>query len=166
MNPSTEASDCSTATHHRDLTINYPLKWEPEYKEKGIVSLWLNTYPELFSIHVDPYGRLANPGSLALFAQYALMYLLRCEGIHSITWLEVGANYKRPVKNQLRLDTQFEIMRRWMGEETFDALREALSRTDLGSWKGEPDLSVGIRRHPNGSSLKQRGEEKAQTFAV
>ncbi len=126
--------------HHHDFTISYPLNWEAEYKQTGVVRCWLDDYSELYTWYVDSERRLANPGSLSLFAQYALMYLLRRQGFHSLTWFELGANYKRPFKNEAMLDSQFAIMRRWMGAGTFEALRGALANSALGAWRGEPDL--------------------------
>jgi len=81
-----------------------------------------------------------RPGTLDLFAQYALIFLLRRdEGIWSITWYKLGDTSTRS-KNRERTQKYWEIMERWMGRENFHILQSAIQNSGFGTFKGEPDL--------------------------
>ncbi len=119
--------------------LYYPHEWEAEYKSSGVVQLWLNERYSLFERNLsEPNhpGRLsARLGTLDLFAQYALQYLLwRDQGFNSVTWYKL-ASKKPTAKTQMCWDD----LRSVMGPE-FDALREALLLGGFSGFTGEPDL--------------------------
>jgi hypothetical protein len=66
-------------TGMKTAELYYPVAWEAQYRQTGNVAVWLMDYPDLFPRHVlERRGRLsANPGTLDLFAQYTLQFLLR-----------------------------------------------------------------------------------------
>jgi len=116
--------------------ITYPKQWEDEYRDTRFVALWRQHYPELFA----DYRGSANPGTLDLFPQYALMFVLRSDhGIHSLTWYKLaGEKDLSTVREDVH--KRWETMSRWMGQPTFDALQSTLRKAGLRGFKGEPDL--------------------------
>jgi hypothetical protein len=123
----------------------YPVDWEREYKKFGTVNLWHKKYPELFKWYLKDYGGLADTkGTLGLFAQYALMFLLRDqEGVNSITWYEIAYasdNWQKS-KNLERREFSWGVMKKWMGVEKFNELRKQLNSNEFTDQiSGEPDL--------------------------
>lgn len=70
------------------VTLRYPPAWAVEYRQTGNVALWLERHPDLFPRHVlERHGRLSSRlGTLDLFAQYALQFLLRSRyAVESLT---------------------------------------------------------------------------------
>ena len=122
---------------YRDLEIAYPKSWEKEYADSRTVSVWHTEFPDLFP---DPVGFSTRLGTLDLFPQHALMYLLRKQsGMMSVTWFSLADTSKNS-KNRDRTLAAWNIMRKQMGKAPFDALRSALLAADLSSFTGEPDL--------------------------
>jgi hypothetical protein len=118
----------------------YPRVWEAEYETKGLVEKWLVDYREMFQPYVEGRSHrgtlAANVGQLDLFAQYALMYLLReRDGVESLTWYKLGL--KKPGNRELRA---WQQMRTLMGAADFERLRSAIHDAGLKNFVGEPDL--------------------------
>jgi hypothetical protein len=119
-----------------EIDLAYPPSWEKAYRENGTVSVWHDEFPDLFR----SCGYSARLGTLDLFPQYALMYLLRKQwGVMSVTWYSLADTSKKS-KNRERTLAAWAIMRKWMGEATFDALRSALLAAGFSGFTGEPDL--------------------------
>lgn len=119
-----------------EITIKYPLEWEDEYRATLFVDLWRTTYSDMFSDHTGS----CNPGTLDLFPQYALMFLLRRDqGTHSITWYKI-AGMNNLTKTTNLIQKRWDIMRYWMGQHLFDSLQTALRAEGLRNFTGEPDL--------------------------
>ena len=120
----------------QELTLRYPRSWEDEYRNSGFVKLWRSTYPSMFE-DITGSGR---HGTLDLFPQYALMFLLRrYEGIQSITWYKMASTPERSA-NKTRTLKYWKIMQRWMGKKNFKSLRDALLTNGFEGFTGEPDL--------------------------
>src|SRR5689334_19311701 len=122
-----------------EIECQYPIQWEDEYKREGIVRTWSDEFPDTFD---GSCGTLKNshPGNLGSFFEYALMYLLRKhEGLHSLTYYELGANFKKS-KNDARRKNLQGTMRKWMGDSDFEKLQRAIQNAGLPWFKGEPDL--------------------------
>jgi hypothetical protein len=118
-----------------DLRIGYPIKWDPEYRATGTVALWRREYPDLF-VPGPLSGRL---GTLDLFAQYALQYLLRKrQGVHSLTWYKL-ASTSPTARNRERTDGHWARMRELMKGD-FDTLQRAIIAAGFKDFAGEPDL--------------------------
>ena len=116
--------------------IYYPVQWDEEYKNTGFIELWREKYPQLFEDHLGS----KNLGTLDLFAQYALMYLLReAKGINSITWYKL-ANISKKSINRERTLKYWQIMKEHMGEENFNTLQQSLLDNGFTGFTGEPDL--------------------------
>jgi hypothetical protein len=114
----------------------FPSEWRGEYRLTGTVARWRSDYPDLFGVEMGN----TTLGTLALFAQYALMYLLRsAHGVHSITWYTL-VDTSRSSINRERTTRHWHTMKRWMGEAAFTSLQSALQRANLTDGKGEPDL--------------------------
>jgi hypothetical protein len=124
-----------------ETLIEYPRSWETEYRDRGRVDAW-NRFPELYAPYLSN-GSLSlstRPGTLELFAQYALMYLLREKhGFHSITWYSL-AQTSRAIKNIERRDALHTTMQKWMGRDAFERLQAALIASGFRDFNGEPDL--------------------------
>lgn len=124
--------------------ILYPVEWESEYERNGVVAEWTRKYPDLFRVmlekHRDRPSRLSSRlGTLDLFAQYALQYLLRDrEAVESVTWYKLGAN---PLKSGNRdiILAHWLKMCEVMGTDFF-LLQAAVREAGLRGFKGEPDL--------------------------
>jgi len=56
-----------------EIQVNYPIEWEDEYRKTGFIQEWRDKYPRQF----EDYKSSTQIGTLDLFAQYALMYILR-----------------------------------------------------------------------------------------
>lgn len=132
-----------------EIVINYPRVWEAEYKEHGHVGQWMDECRDMYekSASNPLFPCLSNnPRTLDLFAQYALMYLLRKrENFHSLTWYGL-AQTSLKIKNLERRDAHHLIMRRHIGDKAFETLQSALIEAGLAGWKGEPDL---VSWHPD-----------------
>jgi hypothetical protein len=116
--------------------LGYPSQWQNEYRKTGFVWLWRSDYPELFEDYLGSTRR----GTLDLFPQYALMYLIRRDqGIHSITWYKLASRPDHS-KNKERTLKYWGIMKRWMGHSNFDLLQDALHEKGFRGFAGEPDL--------------------------
>jgi hypothetical protein len=98
--------------------------------------LWRELYPDQF----EEWMGSTLLGTLDLFHQYALMFLLRHrQQINSITWYELAATSKTS-KNMKRRLRYWGIMRKWMGDYNFESLQSLLHENGYNSLKGEPDL--------------------------
>ena len=119
-----------------EIVLKYPSIWEDEYRKTGFIQLWRDKYPDLFKDH----GGSSRLGTLDLFAQYALMFLLRSEQrIESITWYKLASIPERS-KNKVRTLKYWEIMQKWMGRENFKSLQNKLRENGFKNFTGEPDL--------------------------
>lgn len=128
-----------------EIIIKYPESWEREYREKGFVSKWIDEFPKMFEDYLN-CCTLRNSlstrlGTLDLFAQYCLMYLLRKDcGFHSLTWFKMGLTNQKSI-NWHRSQKYWRIMTKWMGDNNFEKLRSSILDAGLGGgFKGEPDL--------------------------
>ena len=118
------------------IAIPYPIEWEKEYRETGFVRKWREDYKSMF---VDHKGS-SRIGTLDLFAQYALMYLLRKHNnIRSITWYKIANVSSRSI-NRERTLRYWTIMKKWMGESHFLRLQEYIIHQGFKTIAGEPDL--------------------------
>jgi hypothetical protein len=116
--------------------LTYPEPWEKEYRNTRRVKEWKQKFPDQF----EDWMCSTRPGTLDLFAQYALMFLLRRDGAFwSITWYKLGDTSTRS-KNRERTQKYWEIMECWMGHENFHILQSAIRKGGFGTFKGEPDL--------------------------
>jgi hypothetical protein len=139
----------------REIRVTYPRAWENEYRSTRTVAAWNAQHPEWFP--AAPHS--TKEGTLDLFPQYALMYLLaEMERVRSVTWLylahvdaetlagvRAGGPWSRPKPlatsgNIERTAQGWVTMRRMMGDADFDALQEAIVRAGFTGFKGEPDL--------------------------
>ena len=119
-----------------EVMLKYPPPWEDEYRKTGFIKLWRDKYPGLFEDHKGS----ARLGTLDLFAQYALMFLLRREqGIRSITWYKLASTPERS-KNKVRTLKYWAIMQELMGQQHFRSLQDRLRENGFNTFKGEPDL--------------------------
>jgi hypothetical protein len=119
-----------------ELILIYPRKWDAEYRKTRFVQLWRDKYPVLFEDHKGS----TRLGTLDLFSQYALMYLLRRDkGIESITWYKLSSTPDRS-KNKERTLRYWAIMQRWMGQDNFRSLQDKLYEKGFEGFTGEPDL--------------------------
>jgi hypothetical protein len=122
--------------NENEILLKYQPEWENEWKQKGYVEEWRIAYPDQFENWMDS----SKLGSKDLFAQYALMYLLRKQdNIKSITWYYLADTSKKS-KNEDRTKKYWDIMKKWMGESNFNTLRNALIAGGFKSFTGEPDL--------------------------
>jgi hypothetical protein len=120
----------------KEHILKYPGTWEDEYRKTGFIQLWRDKYPGLFEDHKGA----ARLGTLDLFAQYALMFLLRRDqGIQSITWYKLASTPENAV-NKDRTLRYWEKMRKWMGQENFKSLQNKLRENEFKNFTGEPDL--------------------------
>ncbi len=126
-----------------EIAVVYPVRWEEEYRREGFVQDWLETSPALFRKAIDgnPHrGRLsARLGTLDLFAQYALQFLLARDSVESITWYKL-ASISPSAKNRDRTDGHWRTMREIMGDTTFERLQRAVLAASFSNFTGEPDL--------------------------
>lgn len=121
---------------YKEYAITYPANWEIEYKNSGYIGLWRELYPDQF----EDWMGSTRIGTMDLFPQYALMFLLRDQqGINSITWYELAATSKTS-KNMKRRLRYWNIMQEWMGATNFETLKASLHKNGFNSLKGEPDL--------------------------
>ena len=119
-----------------EYILTYPKSWEKEYRATCGVKEWKLRFPDQF----QDWMRSTRRGTLDLFAQYALMFLLRRdEAVWSITWYKLGDTSTRS-KNRERTQKYWGIMERWMGRENFHILQSAIRNAGFGTFKGEPDL--------------------------
>ena len=119
-----------------EVVLKYPPHWEDEYRKTGFIKLWRDKYLGLFEDHKGS----ARLGTLDLFAQYALMFLLRREqGIRSITWYKLTSTPKRS-KNKVRTLKYWAIMQELMGQQHFRSLQDRLRENGFKNFTGEPDL--------------------------
>jgi hypothetical protein len=121
---------------NEEIIITYPRKWEEEYRKTRFVALWRHEYPAMFA----DYRGSANPRTLDLFPQYALMFLLRRDhNIHSLTWFKLaGKNDLSKVPEKIR--KRWHTISKHMGRTTFNRLQAALRKAGFREFKGEPDL--------------------------
>ena len=120
----------------KEQVLKYPRAWEKEYRRTRFVGVWRRAYPRMFTDHRGS----ANFGTLDLFAQYALMYLLRRkERFHSLTWYKLAGN-KDLSRIRLQIQQRWDKMRVVMGSTGFARLQTALRRRGFRGFKGEPDL--------------------------
>jgi hypothetical protein len=121
---------------YTEHTITYPANWEKEYKTFGYIRLWRELYPDQFEDWICS-NRI---GTMDLFPQYVLMFLLRDqEGINSISWYEM-ADTSKTSKNMERRLKYWNTMREWMGANNFEALQSGLHEKGFNTFRGEPDL--------------------------
>jgi hypothetical protein len=126
------------AENQTEIQIQYPGEWEERWKKdsQSLVDEWCKQYPYDFS-GITPND---TPSTLTIFAQYALMYLLRkTEGVSSLTWCYVAERAKKSI-NRTRTLTHWAIMSYWMGRDKFEQLQTALWQAGFTGFKGEPDL--------------------------
>jgi hypothetical protein len=126
-----------------EIVINYPRIWEDEYRRHGYVGRWIHEFGEMFerAVWEARFPQLSTRlGTLDLFAQYALMYLMRKQlGFISITWYKL-ANLNAKSVNRARTDAHWEMMRSRMGLDRFEPLQAAILAAELLDFKGELDL--------------------------
>jgi hypothetical protein len=126
-----------------EIIIYYPIAWENEYRLKGLVSKWFDEFPKLYDDYLNKKSLSCNPGTLDLFAQYALMYLIKKNhGFHSLTWFKMGLKSQKS-KNWERSQKCWHIMSKCMGSVNFERLRSSILDAGLGGdggFRGEPDL--------------------------
>jgi hypothetical protein len=118
-----------------EIRIAYPGEWESAYRDTGTVAVWRQDFPHLF----ESERQSDTPGTLSLFAQYALQYLLRKHhDIESVTWYKLAST--SPVaRNRLRTDAAWEKLRAVMGDD-FGTLQRAIIDAGFKNFDGEPDL--------------------------
>jgi hypothetical protein len=129
-----------------EIIINYPVIWENEYRLKGLVSEWIDEFPKMFDDYLNWFtlknSLSTRPGTLDLFAQYALMYLLRKDyGIHSLTWYALCLKNQNYV-NRDQCQGYWSIMKKYMGDDNFVKLRSSIQKAIIikDPFTGEPDL--------------------------
>lgn len=121
---------------NQEFHISYPVEWEEEYCRIGFVTLWRRSYPDMFA----DYSGAGVLGTKDLFAQYALMYLLRHDhDIQSLTWYKLCCDVVRSKEKALVL-RRWKIMSEYMGEPSFTRLQTALKENGFHNFRGEPDL--------------------------
>ena len=119
-----------------ETLIRYPVTWEEEYRRTGFVDVWRSSYGDMFA----DYPGSGVPGTLDLFAQYALMYILRRDqGVQSLTWYKLCCDVERS-KERERVLRYWATMRTYMGDAAFELLQRALKESGLRNFTGEPDL--------------------------
>ena len=139
----------------KEHILKYPGTWEDEYRKTGFIQLWRDKYPGLFEDHKGA----ARLGILDLFAQYALMFLLRREqGIRSITWYKLASMPER-ARNRDRTLKYWAIMQEWMGQANFRSLQNSLRENGFKNFTGEPDLFCWDPKtgYPKRSTLQSLG---------
>ncbi len=103
--------------------------------------------PSLFKDYLgwfrEPESLSSKLGTLDVFCQYALMYLLkRDQCLHSITWFCLGCDPK--YKKWRKIQHFWNIMRQKMGADKFEALCARIHRNIRSKvsdpFAGEPDL--------------------------
>ncbi|MGD0838495.1 MAG: VRR-NUC domain-containing protein [Polyangia bacterium] len=122
------------------ITLEYPATWAAEYRKTGNVAAWLEQHLDLFPPHIlERRGTLSSRlGTLDLFAQYALQFLLRSrQGIDSRSWYKLASSPR--AQNRQYIDDCWEKMQRYMKRD-FLALQNAIVNADLPLFAGEPDL--------------------------
>ena len=123
---------------NNEIIVKYPKDWETEYKSTGFVSQWRCDYKNMFKDYPARTGK--ECGTMQLFAQYALIYLLwKQYSIHSLTWYKI-ADISPRSKNRERTDRYWTIMKKWMGESHFLRLQKYIINKGFKTIKGEPDL--------------------------
>jgi hypothetical protein len=123
-----------------EITYLYPKEWEKEYRDTGIVRCWRDEYPHLFDGSRGTPSTWDPDGTLANFSTYGLMYLLmRDEKIESLTYFRLCAIRK---SKDGRREALQKHLRDWMGDESFERLRNALRAENISKkgFQGEPDL--------------------------
>jgi len=116
--------------------LDYPRNWEDQYRNTGFVHQWRDKYSDLF----EDYQGSTRLGTLDLFPQYALMFLLRRDKqIQSITWYKLASTPERS-KNRVETLKHWDTMRRWMGQYNFRTIQDKLHQTGFKGFTGEPDL--------------------------
>jgi hypothetical protein len=117
-----EIDPSAPATAEKETRLFYLFAWEEEYKQCGTVQIWKSEFPSTFDGScgtMESLPSFKSFGTLANFPNYALMYLLRKnEGIHSVTYFELGHNAKTSSTKSRRERLQ-GIMRKWMGGGRF-----------------------------------------------
>jgi hypothetical protein len=122
---------------YRAFEEPYPRSWEQDYCDNLTVQEWAAEFPDLF---YPGLGFSTRAGTLDLFAQHALMYLLRKRlEVKSLTWYSLAETNKNS-KNQKRTLAAWSTMRKVIGAEHFSALRTALLEAGFQGVTGEPDL--------------------------
>jgi len=117
----------------------YPHEWEEEYRRTGKVQRWLDEYHHLFDGSRGTL-KLLPDNTMSNFSTYALMYLLRRdEAIESLTYFRLCAISK---SSDGRREALQKHLRTWMGDESFESLRNALREANVSKkgFEGEPDL--------------------------
>ena len=123
----------------REIQLTYPSEYEDAYRKMHLVERWRREHPDDFNELTGATGS-TRPGTLDLFPQYVLMYLLRkTQGIRSITWYKI-ANIGENVKNKDILHKRWSIMKELMEQQNFHRLQNALVNAGFSGIKGEPDL--------------------------
>jgi len=115
----------------------YPHEWVEEYRQTGTIQQWHDDYPHIFT---RERGLVETKGdnTTGNLSTYALMYLLRRnEGFESLTYFRLVSESTDELK-----ESRHTLMRRWMGDKSFEQLRNAIRKENLiaGGFEGEPDL--------------------------
>lgn len=136
----------------------FPHEWVEEYRQTGTVQRWHDDYPHLFT---KRRGIVESGGdnTTSNLSTYALMYLLRCdEGFESLTYFRLAAESKNDELKECRL----KLMRRWMGDESFEQLRTAIRAANLtgGGFEGEPDLFCWHPKSDEWFFAEAKGDDK------
>jgi hypothetical protein len=136
---------------YEELTLTYPAAWADEYRRELTVACWAADFPEQFGGANEL--RSTRSGTLDLFPQHALMYLMRRDhGMQSITWYYLAAIDRRPQspeepfrpnprsKHRAKITSYWSIMREHIGADRFSALQRAVVNAGFRQFGGEPDL--------------------------
>lgn len=134
-----------------ELTLTYPTAWAEEYRRNLTVACWATDFPDQFGGANEL--RSTRPGTLDLFPQHALMYLMRRDhGMQSITWFYLAAIDRRPQsleepfrpnprsKHCAKIAGYWDTMREHIGADRFLALQRAVVSAGFRQFGGEPDL--------------------------
>jgi hypothetical protein len=120
----------------KEEQLSYPASWEDEYRKTGFVKEWRLKFLKQFQDHKGS----TQLGTLDLFPQYALMFLLRInERAKSITWYKLADSSKDP-KGKEKIRKRWRKMRDLMGDKNFEKLQAELRTQGFSTFKGEPDL--------------------------
>lgn len=124
----------------KEIIFYYPSQWEECFRRKKLLDQWVEDFPEEFDLTSGMRGHRSTDRGLSLLPQYALMYiLLKDHGVRSITWYKI-AKIKPGRVDAPKIAARWEIMRRWMGSDRFNALQSSLVAKGFRNMRGEPDL--------------------------
>lgn len=123
-----------------EINFWYPTEWVEEYRRTGTVQRWHDDYPHIFDGSRGTLENVSGYNKTSNLSTYALMYLLkRDQGIESLTYFSLAARSK---SRDGRREALQQLLRKWMGDESFEQLRTAIRAAGLirHGFEGEPDL--------------------------